>query len=109
MKLLAEEVSGPVTFGDLTQFTYLQILDILTTIAFLVQGVQEANPVVKFMIAAAPSPLVGLVALKILAVAMAGACWYFGKRAVLIAANLSFALIVAWNLVAITVAAAARP
>ena len=35
----------------LTQFAYLQLLDLLTTLTFLASGVGEANPLIRFLIA----------------------------------------------------------
>jgi hypothetical protein len=43
----AESLSG---VGVLLQFSYLQLLDLLTTIAFLANGVSEGNPIVAFAI-----------------------------------------------------------
>jgi hypothetical protein len=48
----------------LWQYSYLQVLDFLTTIAFLVHGVQEANPIVRFAMAVSPGVLPGLLARK---------------------------------------------
>ena len=52
----------------LLNYSYLQILDFLTTIAFLVNGVKEANPLVRYALEAGPSPISGLIAVKIAAV-----------------------------------------
>ncbi|MBI3666917.1 MAG: hypothetical protein HY236_11985, partial [Acidobacteria bacterium] len=53
----------------LIQFSYLQVLDVLTTLAFLLNGAKEANPVVRLAIrAGGHSPLAGLLALKVFAV-----------------------------------------
>jgi hypothetical protein len=84
----------------LIQFSYLQLLDLLTTIAFLTSGVQEANPVVRLAIAAAPSPLAGLLALKAFALAGAVLCSATGRERVLSRINLLFAALVVWNLIA---------
>jgi hypothetical protein len=87
----------------LLQFSYLQVLDFLTTVAFLVNGVQEGNPVVKTSIAVFSNPMVGLLAIKVLAVLLGVYCWRVGRRALLTRMNLLFALLVAWNLVALIV------
>lgn len=87
--------AGPV----LVQFTYLQVLDILTTLAFLLAGVQEGNPLVRAVMGLAPSPLVGLVAVKLSAMLMGLFCWRQGRLKLLQRANLFFAGLVAWNLV----------
>ncbi len=85
----------------LGQFVYLQALDVLTTLAFLGNGVKEANPVVGLALAVAPSPLSGLVAIKVLALALAVFCWQRGRIRLLARANVFFAALVVWNLVAL--------
>ena len=55
----------------LIQFSYLQLLDILTTLAFLAHGVQEGNPLVRILIGETGSPLAGLVAAKAFALILA--------------------------------------
>jgi hypothetical protein len=84
----------------LVQFSYLQLLDLLTTVAFLTMGVREANPVVRRAIAAAPSPLAGLLALKACAFVGAIYCVATGRGRVLSRMNLMFAVLVVWNLIA---------
>jgi len=83
------------------QYSYLQILDLLTTIAFLINGVKEANPFVKGMMHITASPLTGLLLVKILAVALGVYCWRIERYRLLVRMNVLFALIVAWNLVAL--------
>ncbi|MBI4873122.1 MAG: hypothetical protein HY822_00665 [Acidobacteria bacterium] len=83
------------------QYSYLQVLDFLTTVAFLLQGVREGNPVVRWAIDLAPSPLSGLLAVKLVAIAMGVACWRLGRGRLLLRMNLLFALVVTWNLVAL--------
>jgi hypothetical protein len=85
----------------LVQFSYLQLLDILTTLLFLTSGVKEANPVVRLAMAATHSPLVGLLILKVLALAFALYCVFTARARVLKRINLFFALLVIWNLVAL--------
>jgi hypothetical protein len=89
----------------LWQYSYLQILDFLTTIAFLVQGVQEGNPLVRFAISAGSNPLGGLLAVKILAVLLGIYCWRLGRQKLLLRINVLFAVLIAWNLVALIVGA----
>ncbi|MBS1872633.1 MAG: hypothetical protein JSU00_05430 [Acidobacteria bacterium] len=88
----------------LVQFTYLQLLDLMTTLAFLVNGVQEANPLVRLAMQTSPNPLGGLVALKALAVTLGVFCWRMGRTKVLMRMNLLFAIVVAWNLAALIIA-----
>jgi hypothetical protein len=85
----------------LGQFVYLQALDVLTTLAFLGNGVKEANPLVGLALAVAPSPLSGLVGLKVLALALAVYCWQRGRTQLLARMNAFFAALVVWNLVAL--------
>ncbi len=85
----------------LIQFSYLQLLDVLTTLVFLDGGVREANPIVKFALGAAPTPLAGLLAVKLFAISMAFFCWRTSRTRMLKCANVFFALLVTWNLVAI--------
>jgi len=85
----------------LIQYSYLQLLDLLTTIAFLVQGVQEGNPIVRFALEMTPSPLAGLLMVKIAAVVLGVYCWRSDKTKLLGKVNVMFALLIAWNLVAL--------
>lgn len=85
----------------LLQYSYLQLLDLLTTIAFLVQGVQEGNPLVRFALEATPSPIAGLLMVKIAALMLGVYCWRSDKTRLLGKVNVMFALLIAWNLVAL--------
>jgi len=87
----------------LWQFSYLQILDFLTTVAFLVHGVREANPVVRLAFSAGANPLAVLSMVKLLGIALGFYCWRRGRRQLLFRINILFALLVAWNLVALIV------
>jgi hypothetical protein len=87
--------------APLVQFSYLQLLDALTTLVFLTSGVHEANPVVRLAMAAARSPLAGLLVLKVCAFAAAVYCTYTARVRVLGRINLFFAALVVWNLVAL--------
>jgi hypothetical protein len=84
----------------LAQFLYLQLLDLLTTLAFLAGGVQEVNPVIRLLIGGAGSPLAGLLAAKLIAFGLAGYCWQRGRDRLLVRVNIFYAVLVAWNLVA---------
>ena len=90
--------------GILTQFVYLQLLDALTTIAFLLQGVAESNPVVRWAMRAGPDPVSGLVLIKVAAVAMGIYCTLSARRKLLRRVNIFFAVLVAYNLVALILA-----
>jgi hypothetical protein len=80
------------------------VLDFLTTVAFLINGVREGNPLVRLALNYAPHPLGGLLAIKVLAVALGMFCWAKGRQRLLGRINLLFAFVVAWNLAALIVA-----
>ena len=86
---------------SLLLFTYFQVLDILTTVIFLIHGVKEANPVVKFALASAPSPLLGLLLIKAAALGLAVYCFTQRREKLLVRMNVFFAALVSWNLVAL--------
>lgn len=85
----------------LVHYSYLQVLDFLTTIAFLVNGVQEANPLVRFALVVVPNPIGGLIAVKLLAAFLGVYCWRMGRHRLLTRINMLFAVLVAWNMVAL--------
>jgi hypothetical protein len=85
----------------LWQYFYLQVLDFLTTIAFLVNGVREGNPLVRLALGVGTNPIASLVVVKFLAILLGFYCWRVGKRQLLSRINLLFAVLVAWNLVAL--------
>ena len=87
----------------LFHYSYLQILDFLTTIAFLTNGVKEANPLVNLALKIGPSPIGGLVAVKVLAVLLGIYCWRMGRQRLLSRINILFAIVIAWNLIALIV------
>lgn len=93
--------------AQLVQFSYLQVLDYLTTVAFLLLGIQEGNPLVRVAMEVAPSPLFGLAAVKLAALGLALYCLKLGKDRLLHRINIMFAVVVAWNLVALIVGASA--
>ena len=83
------------------QYAYLQMLDFLTTVAFLLHGVREGNPLVRMALFYAPHPLGGLLMVKGLAVGLGIYCWVRGRNRLLNRMNVWFALVVAWNLAAL--------
>jgi hypothetical protein len=87
----------------LLQYSYLQVLDFMTTVAFLLHGVHEGNPLVRAALQYAPNPLGGLLAVKLLAVALGFYCWKGGRQRLLNRMNLLFACVVAWNMFALIV------
>jgi hypothetical protein len=87
----------------LMQYSYLQVLDFLTTIAFLLHGIEEGNPLVRYFVTATSNPIGGLLMVKILAVLLGLYCWRMGRAKLLARINILFAVLVAWNLVALIV------
>jgi hypothetical protein len=85
-------------------FGYLQILDLLTTLAFLFRGIAEANPVVRWTILLAGNPLHGLLYAKLIALVLGFFCWKWNRRTLLSWATLAYAVLVAWNLTALVLA-----
>lgn len=83
------------------QFSYLQLLDFLSTVAFLSLGLQEGNPVVRLAMHHAPSPVMGLALTKAAALCLGIFCLLRGRDRLLHRINLVFAVVVAWNLVAL--------
>ena len=92
----------------LTQYSYLQILDLLTTLAFIANGVSEANPLVALAMSSMQSPLIGLAMIKTAGLALGLYCWRQGRLALLSRANFGFALLIAWNLLALIVGSQGR-
>ena len=85
----------------LLQYSYLQMLDLLTTVAFLLHGVQEANPLVRLALRYSSHPLGGLLLVKALALVLGVYCWRCGRERLLTRINILFAVVVAWNLLAL--------
>ena len=90
----------------LIQYSYLQVLDLMTTVAFLLNGVREGNPLVRFAMGTAPSPIGGLLLVKIGAIALGIYCWRRGRQRLLTRMNILFALLVAWNMAALIMGSA---
>lgn len=79
-------------------FVYLQFLDFLTTIAFLLQGVGESNPIVRWAIRNGPNPVGGLFLLKLAVIPLALYCLYRSRVRLLKTVNIFFGLLVVYNL-----------
>ena len=93
---------------SVVQYIYLQLLDLLTTVAFLVHGVEESNPIVRAALVHTGNPMLGLVAVKLAGVLVGVYCWRSGRHRLLARINVWFAALVAWNLIAIIGAAVGR-
>ena len=100
--------AAPNCFPSLIRFTYLQLLDVLTTLTFLMSGMQEANPLVRAAMGVTSNPLVALLYVKAFAVLLGIYCWRRNKVRLLERMNVFYAIVVAWNLLAIVVDAAAK-
>jgi hypothetical protein len=87
--------------APLLWFAYLQMLDLLSTTAFLMNGVAEANPIVRSLMALAPNPVAGLLWAKLCGLTIAFLCWKTGRIRVLVLANCGYAFLITWNLVAL--------
>ncbi len=88
----------------LISYVFLQICDLLTTLAFLSLGVAEANPLVRLALAESRgNPAAALFAVKAGALAVGWYTWRSGRLRLLNRINLLFAVCVAWNLFAIAV------
>jgi len=85
----------------LLHYSYLQVLDFLTTIAFLVNGVREANPLVRLALNLGHNPIGSLIGVKVLAVMLGFYCWRMGRERLLSRINAMFAVVIAWNLIAL--------
>jgi hypothetical protein len=85
----------------LWHYSYLQVLDFLTTIAFLVNGIKEGNPLVRMALNLGYNPIGSLVGVKLLAVMLGIYCWRMGRQRLLSRINVMFALVIAWNLIAL--------
>jgi hypothetical protein len=90
----------------LLQYSYLQVLDFMTTVAFLLHGIHEGNPLVRVALKFSPNPIGGLLLVKVLAVALGFYCWRGGRERLLTKINILFAIVVAWNMVALIVGSA---
>lgn len=82
--------------NSLELFLLLQVLDFLTTLVGLQLGGSELNPFVRSLMEL--DTVTGLMAVKLLGVAMAGYCVWRKKLRVIRWANYYFALLVVWNL-----------
>lgn len=79
----------------------MQLLDFMTTVAFLAHGVQEGNPLVRLALRLTNNPISGLLAVKIAAIMLGIYCWKMGRQRLLQRMNILFAAVVVWNVVAI--------
>lgn len=83
-------------------FIYLQLLDLLTTLLGIRLGAVEASPFVRLLMHA--GPLNGVVASKVLALAIGGLCIYTNRSHVLRWISYWYGVLVIWNLMVILAA-----
>ena len=98
----------PSPWVVLLQYAYLQVMDLLSTLAFLLSGIEEANPLVRFSMRATGDPLRGLLLVKCAAIALGLLCVWRGRLRLLQRINVFFALLVAWNLFSLIAGLMAR-
>ncbi|MDQ1468998.1 MAG: hypothetical protein QOJ99_478 [Bryobacterales bacterium] len=84
-------------------FVYLQLLDFITTLVGFRVGAAEASPFIAKIIHIS-SPVLGVAASKLLAIAIGGLCLYSGRRRLVGWINYWYAGLVAWNLAIILIA-----
>jgi len=82
-------------------FIGLQICDVATTLAFLRQGISEANPLIAALMLLVVSPAAALAVAKLAGCALGLYAWKSNRTRLLRRANLFFAACVAWNMVAL--------
>jgi hypothetical protein len=84
-------------------------LDLLTTLAFLKGGVDEANPFIATLMQTAVSPLTVLITVKVCALLLGIYCLRVQRRTALARANTFYAVLIAWNLLCLIVALGTTP
>jgi hypothetical protein len=93
----------------LVQYGYLQVLDLLTTLAFLKSGLKEGNPLIANVIYTGASPVTVLVTVKLCALSLGIYCCHVQRRTAISRANTFYALLVAWNLICLIVGSGTPP
>ena len=78
-------------------FVYLQLLDLLTTFVGFRMGASEASPFIRALMQVTPG--FGVVASKVLALALGGLCIQKGKLHIIRWITYWYAALVVWNLV----------
>ena len=89
----------------LIQFICLQLLDALTTMAFLSRGVNEGNPLVRAALRISLAhPELPLALVKLAGIAVALYAYRTGRHKMLRRINVLFAVCVLWNVAAMVAA-----
>ncbi len=81
----------------LATFFCLQFLDFMTTLVGLSIGASEANPVVRYLLAAGAGPVLSVAGSKVIAVILGGICLYMHRPHVIRWINYWYAALAAWN------------
>jgi hypothetical protein len=84
-------------------FVYLQLLDLLTSMAGFKVGAHEVSPFIAKLIHTS-SPLLGLAAAKIIGLAIGAACVALNRTRLIGWINYWYAALIVWNLCIILVA-----
>jgi len=77
-------------------FLFLQLMDVVTTLLGFEVGLGEASPFIRYLMHL--SPTVGVLASKIVAIALAAFCIRSGRYQVIRYVNYWYAALVVWNL-----------
>jgi hypothetical protein len=77
-------------------FVYLQLLDLLTTLVGFKLGAREASPFIRMLMHAGPA--IGVMASKLLALALGAVCLYYKKNHLIRWASYWYCGLVVWNL-----------
>jgi hypothetical protein len=83
-------------------FIYLQLLDLLTTLVGFRLGAAEASPFIRMLMHAGPAA--GVMASKVLALALGAFCVYVKKKHLIRWATYWYSALVVWNLMIMLVA-----
>lgn len=77
-------------------FIYLQLLDLLTTLVGFRLGANEASPFIRLLMHAGPAA--GVMASKLLSLALGAVCLYFKKHHLLRLISYWYGCLIVWNL-----------
>jgi hypothetical protein len=78
-------------------FIYLQLLDLLTTLIGFRLGANEASPFIRMLMHAGPAA--GVMASKILALALGAVCLYYKKTHLIRWVSYWYGCLIVWNLI----------
>jgi hypothetical protein len=87
----------------LMQYCYLQMLDVLTTVAVLRSGLYAGNPILHLLIQNTPSPWHGLLLVKLVVLAVGIYCYHIRRGQLLQTLNVCYAFLIVWNIVALII------